>query len=276
MYIGTLLRCAHLEERRIAFFKEIGLDCIQIAGVFEEYLTPAPEGREKSDALFELLKKYDISVPTMFLSYPNQNWANPKEGIGIVPLHTRSERMLISCRLMEWCKRYGINSVTCHVGFVPEEKNEFYDRFILDMQQLARFAGSMGQEFLFETGTETPEQLKQTIDDINEPNVGVNFDPANLLIYNNGDPAGVVDLLADKIKVIHCKDANPPAAGEIRGKETVLGAGSTNFTGLLKRLVDGGFNGPCIIERELLPGPEQEKDIKEAVALIKSIIKGGK
>jgi sugar phosphate isomerase/epimerase len=274
MNIGTLLRCAHLEEQRIAFFKEIGLDCIQLAGVFEEYLTPAPEGREKSDAIFELLKKYDISVATMFLSYPNQNWANPKEGIGIVPLHTRAERMLISCRLMEWCKRYGINSVTCHVGFVPEEKNEFYDRFILDMQQLARFAGSMGQEFLFETGTETAAHLKQTIDDINEPNVGVNFDPANLLIYNNGDPAGVVDLLADKIKVIHCKDANPPAAGEVRGKETVLGAGSTNFTGLLKRLIAGGFNGPCIIERELLPGPEQEKDIKEAVALIKSIIKG--
>ena len=274
MYIGTLLRYAHLEERRIAFFKEIGLNAIQIAGIFEELLTPAPEGREKSDAIFELLKKYDIAVPTMFLSYPNQNWANPKEGIGVVPAHTRTERMLISCRLMEWCKRYGISSVSCHAGFVPEEKNEFYDRFILDMQQLARFAASMGQEFLFETGTETPEQLKQTIDDINEPNVGVNFDPANLLIYNNGDPAGVVDLLADKIKVIHCKDANPPAEGETRGRETVLGAGSTNFTGLLKRLIDGGFNGPCIIERELLPGPEQEKDIKEAVALIKSIVKG--
>ena len=274
MQIGTLLRCAHMDERRIAFFSEIGINCIQIAGVFEEHLAPTAEAREKSEALFELLNKYGIAVPTMFLSYPNQNWKNPKEGIGIVPAHTRSERMLISCRLMEWCRRYDINSVTCHVGFVPEERNEFYDRFILDMQQLARFAAALGQEFLFETGPETAAHLKQTIEDINEPNVGINFDPANLLIYNNGDPAGVVDLLADKIKVIHCKDSNPPAEGAAMGKETVLGAGSTNFTALLKRLVAGGFNGPFIIEREILPGPEQEKDIKDAVALIKSTVKG--
>ena len=274
MQIGTLLRCAHIDERRIAFFNEIGLDCIQIAGVMEEHLAPTAEARQKSDALFELFGKYNIAVPTMFLSYPNQNWKNPKEGIGIVPAHTRSDRMLISCRLMEWCKRYDINSVTCHVGFVPEEKNEFYDRFILDMQQLARFAAAMGQEFLFETGTETAVHLKQTIDDINEPNVGVNFDPANLLIYNNGDPAGVVDLLGDKIKVVHCKDSNPPAEGAVMGKETVLGQGSTNFAVLLKRIIDGGFNGPLIIEREILPGPEQEQDIKDAVALIKSIAKG--
>lgn len=274
MQIGTMLRCAHAEERRIAFFKEIGLDCIQIAGVMEDYLAPAAEAREKSDTLFELLNKYGIAVPTMFLSYPNQNWKNPREGIGVVPLHTRTERMLISCRLMEWCKRYGINSVSCHAGFVPGEKNEFYERFILDMQQLARFAASMGQEFLFETGTETAALLKQTIDDINEPNVGVNFDPANMLIYNNGDPAELVDLLSEKIRVIHCKDANPPVEGATSGRETVLGAGSTNFTALLKRLIASGFNGPLIIERELLPGPEQEKDIKDAVALIKSTVEG--
>lgn len=276
MQIGTLLRCAHIDERRIAFFQEIGLDCIQIAGVFENLLAPTAEAAKASDAFFELLRKYNISVPTMFLSYPNQNWANPREGIGIVPVATRTERMLISCRLMEWCKRYNIPSVSCHVGFVPEEKNDFYERFILDMQQLARFAAALGQEFLFETGTETAEHLKMILDDINEPNVGINFDPANMLIYNNGDPAGVVDLLGDKIKVIHCKDANPPVDASPMGKETVLGEGSTNFTALLKRLVSGGFNGPLIIEREILPGPEQEKDIKEAVALIKSTVKGEK
>ena len=276
MQIGTLIRCAQITEERLAFLQGIGLNCIQLAGVFEEHLAPTSEARQKSEALLTLLDKYGLAVPTMFLSYPNQNWANPREGIGVVPAATRAERMIISCRLMEWCKRYNINSVTCHVGFVPEERNEFYERFILDMRQLARFAAAMGQEFLFETGTETASHLKQTIDDIGEANVGVNFDPANMLIYNNGDPAELVDRLAEKIKVIHCKDANPPAADAVRGRETVLGEGSTNFAVLLKRLIDGGFNGPLIIERELPPGPEQEKDIKEAVALIKSIVKGDK
>ena len=275
MNIGALIRCTDIDERRIAFFREIGLNCIQIAGVYEEYLAPTAEAVKKSDALFELLDKYGISVPSMFLSYPDQDWTNPREGVGIVPLTTRCERMVISCRLMTWCKRYGINSVSCHVGFVPEEKNAFYDRFILDIRQLARFAATLGLDFLFETGTETAIHLKQIIDDINEPNVGVNFDPANMLVYNNGTPAEIADLLGDRIKVMHCKDADPPIGDAIRGKETVLGSGSTNFTSLLKRLVSNGFCGPLIIEREILPGPEQESDIKNATELIKSTLEGG-
>lgn len=274
MQIGTLLRCAHMEERRIALYKEIGMDCIQIAGVYEEYLAPTEEARKKSDELMALLKKYDMKVPSMFLSYPNQDWKNPRTGIGLVPEKTRVERMLISCRLMVWAHRYGINSITCHVGFVPEKEDPSYAGFIADMKQLLQFAASLGQEFLFETGTETVAGLKQTLDDIDEPNLGINFDPANLLYYGNDDPAVLVGELCDRIRVIHCKDARRAVGDEKKGKETVLGQGETNFAVLLTRILKSGFNGPLIIERELAPGPEQEKDITEAVKLIQSIVKG--
>ena len=78
----------------------------------------------------------------------------------------------------------------------------------------------------------------------------------------------------DRIRLVHCKDADPPEAGTARGRETPLGKGSTNFAALLKRLVDSGFRGPLIIERELPPGPEQEKDVAEAVQFLNSIVKG--
>ena len=194
--VGTLLRCPHMEERRIAFYHEIGLDSIQIAGVFENWLAPGKDARKASDDIFALLRKYDISVPTMFLSFPNQDWAHPREGIGLVPEKTRAERMILSCRQMNWGKRYGIRYITCHVGFVPEERGEFYERFIADMKQLVRFAAANEQEFLFETGTENVAGLKRTIEDIGEPNVGINFDPANLLIYGTDDPAVLADQLA--------------------------------------------------------------------------------
>ena len=270
--IGTLLRCGSIDERRIAYYHEIGLDSIQIAGVDEDWLAPGDDARKASDAFFELFRKYDITVPTMFMSYPNQDWKNPREGIGLVPEKTRAERMILTCRQMNWAKRYGIRYITCHAGFVPEERNEFYERFIADMKQLVKFAAANDQEFLFETGTETVAGLKQTIEDIGEPNVGINFDPANLLIYGTDDPAVLADQLADRIRVIHCKDADPAEAGAPRGKETVLGKGSTRFAELLKKMLSGGFRGPLIIERELPLGPEQEKDIAEAVGLIRSII----
>ena len=270
--IGTLLRCGGIDERRIAYYHEIGLDSLQIAGVYEDWLAPGDAARKASDAFFELFRKYDITVPTMFMSYPNQDWKNPREGIGLVPEKTRAERMILTCRQMNWAKRYGIRYITCHAGFVPEERNEFYERFIADMKQLVKFAAANEQEFLFETGTETVAGLKQTIEDIGEPNVGINFDPANLLIYGTDDPAILADQLTDRIRVIHCKDADPAEAGASRGKETVLGKGSTRFAELLKKLLSGGFSGPLIIERELPLGPEQEKDIAEAVKLIRSII----
>ena len=274
MNIGTILRCGQITEERVAFFRKVGLDCFQIAGVLEDWLAPTPAARQASDALFELFRKYDMTVPTMFLSYAGQNWADPRNGIGVFPLPTRTARMLLSCRQMEWAARYGIKLISCHAGFVPEEKGEFYDRLVSDMKQLLRFAAAFGQEFLFETGTETPENLRQLLEDLDEPNAGINFDPANLLIYDNGSPAELVEKLAPRIRVVHCKDANYPAAGEARGHETPLGKGETRFTELLGRLIAGGFRGPLIIERELRPGPEQEKDIAEAVQLLKSIVTG--
>ena len=269
--LGTLLRCADICERRVSFYHEIGLNAIQIAGVYEEWLAPGEEAHRKSDEIFALLRNFGFAVPGIFLSYPGQVWSDHST-IGLVPEMTRAGRMILSCRQMEWAKRYGIRYITCHVGFLPEEQGDFYHRFIADMKQLVRFAAANDQEFLFETGTETACWLQQTLDDIGEPNLGINFDPANLLIYGKDDPAALADLLAERIRIVHCKDAVPAAPGEGSGKETVLGQGATRFAKLLKKLLDGGFAGPLVIERELTPGPEQEKDIAEAVKYIRSIV----
>lgn len=270
--IGVLDRCGTIDERRIAFYKEIGLDCIQLAGVYEEWLAPTPEAGKATDELFALLQKYEISVPTMFFSYPNQ-WNTE---FGLIPQRYRAERIALSCRQMEWGRKFGAKYFACHVGFVPEERDETYKQFILDLKMLARFAAINDQYFMFETGTETVAGLGEMIADIDEPNVGINFDPANFLYYNTDDPAKLVDQLCDKILTVHCKDARRPLEGEKHGKETVLGQGETNFCVLLKRILDNGFNGPLIIERELAPGPEQEKDFRDAVQLIKSVMKGEK
>lgn len=268
--IGVLDRCGTIDERRIAFYKEIGLDCIQLAGVYEDWLAPTDAARKATDELYALLQKYDIAVPTMFFSYPNQ-WNTE---FGLVPIRYRAERMALSCRQMEWGKKFGAKYFACHVGYVPAETDESYAQLMLDLKMLARFAAINDQYFMFETGPESVAGLKNMIAAIDEPNVGINFDPANFLYYNNDDPALLVDQLVDKILTVHCKDAVRPAAGDKFGKETVLGQGATNFKVLLKRILDSGFNGPLIIERELAPGPEQEKDFRDAVQLIKSVMKG--
>ena len=274
MNVGTLLRCGDVTERRIAFFRDAGLDCLQIAGVYEDWLAPTAEARRASDALFDLFGKHGMTVPSLFLSYAGQDWDNPEETVGLVPAATRSARMVATCRQMEWAARRGIRLVSCHAGFLPDERGAFYASFVADMKQLLRFAAAYGQEFLFETGSETVDGLMRLLEDIGEPNAGVNFDPANILIYGKGDPAEFVEKLGSRIRLVHCKDANPPAANAARGRETPLGKGSTDFATLLRRVLASGFQGPLVIERELTPGPEQERDVAEAVKFLNSIVKG--
>ena len=221
-----------------------------------------------------MLRTRGISTPTMFLSFPNQDWAHPVEGVGLSPLKTRAERMILACRQMNWGKKYGVRYVTCHVGYFPEESTDEYKSLINDLKLLVRFAKANGQDFLFETGMENVPTLKRIFNDIGEDNLGLNFDPANLLIYGSDEPAHIVEEMGDLVKVIHCKDARHAAPTEKAGKETPLGKGDTDFANLLKSLLARGFAGPLIIERELPLGPEQEKDVAEAVIFIQNIIKG--
>lgn len=274
MTIGTLLRCGDVTERRIAFFREAGLDSIQIAGVYEEWLAPTSEARRSSDALFRLFGKYGLSVPSLFLSYTGQDWDNPEETVGLFPETTRSGRMVATCRQMEWAARHGIRLISCHAGFVPEVGDASYERFVADMKLLLRFAATLGQDFLFETGSETADTLLRLLDDLGESNAGINFDPANILIYGKGSPEELLERAGDRIKLVHCKDANPAEPDAARGRETPLGKGATNFAALLGSLLASGFRGPLVIERELPPGPDQERDVAEAAKFLKSLLKG--
>lgn len=275
-HIGTLIRTFDITEPRLAFYQQIGLDILQIAGVNEDYLVPTVEAVQKSDDLFALFRKYGFTVPTMFLSFPEQDWTRCDETVGLVPEAFRAGRMVLACRQMLWGKKYGIKYIACHVGTIPENGTEAYCRFVNDLRQLAAFANVNGQQFIFETGMESAAGMKTIIRELSPADTGINFDPANLLIYDQTAPDEFLDELIDKVQVVHCKDAVRPTGGSAMGRETPLGQGDTGFAQLLKRLLANGFAGPLIIERELPPGPEQERDISKAVTLIKNICEGVK
>ena len=96
--IGTILRCPTADERRIEYYHSLGMTAMQIAGVMENWLAPTDEAIARSEAIMAMLRERGISTPTMFLSFPNQDWAHPIEGVGLSPLKTRAERMILSCR----------------------------------------------------------------------------------------------------------------------------------------------------------------------------------
>lgn len=74
--------------------------------------------------------------------------------------------------------------------------------------------------FNFETGQETPITLLLTIQDIGLDNLGINLDPANLLMYGKGNPQDAVYMYGDYIRGVHIKDELYPTDGRRLGKET--------------------------------------------------------
>ncbi len=187
-----------------------------------------------------------------------------------------------SKRVLDLAKELGTDVVTTHIGVVPEDENT--DRFKIMQEacfELSRYADDIGAHFAIETGPEKSATLKNFLDSLGSTGVGVNLDPANLVMVTGDDPAGAVHNLKDYIVHTHAKDGkqnyyvDPDIIyGMVESHivtadsfiEVPLGEGSVNWDEYLKALEDIGYKGFLTIEREV--GDDPEKDIRKAVEFL--------
>ena len=193
--------------------------------------------------------------------------------IGLVPEHTRAQRLEHACCISDWAKRIDIDTVTSHMGFIPTDADSpVYKGFIETMKEFVAHCAKNNHIFAFETGQEPPDVLRRTIDDIGADNVGINLDPANLLLYGMGKPLEAVEAFGEFVVNTHCKDGQWPLGDGNLGKEMPLGQGDVNFPELIPALYKKGFRGPLTIEREI-SGDQQTKDILAAKEILEGIKK---
>jgi sugar phosphate isomerase/epimerase len=116
-------------------------------------------------------------------------------------------------------------------GKVAVEGNVAEEAFVrvLDLvRRICDHAASHSQTFALETGQERAEVLLAFIRDVDRPNLKINFDPANLILYGTGEPIAALQLLAPLVVSVHCKDGDWPPAGQpgMLGKERALAGGN--------------------------------------------------
>jgi sugar phosphate isomerase/epimerase len=136
---------------------------------------------------------------------------------------------------------------------------------------VAKRCKDLGLHFCFETGQETPVTLLRTMTDIGTGNLGINLDPANLLMYGKANPIDALDILGPYVKGVHAKDGEYPTTPGELGVEKPLGQGRVNFPVLVPKLKSFGYTGPLTIEREI-SGDQQIKDIRHAVQLLTPLL----
>jgi sugar phosphate isomerase/epimerase len=105
------------------------------------------------------------------------------------------------------------------------------------------------------------------------PNLRINFDPANMILYGTGDPIEALRLLAPHVVSVHCKDGDWPPKGVegALGSERPLGQGSVGMDRFVATLKEIGYKGILSIEREAENQEERIADIRMAVGLLKRL-----
>jgi len=113
--------------------------------------------------------------------------------------------------------------------------------------------------------------LSKFIEDVNRLNLGVNFDPANMLLYDADDPIKALDVLGKYVIGVHCKDGKRPERKGELGKEYPLGEGDVGIEKFIDKLKKIGYTGPLTIEREI-SGEKQIRDILKAKELLQKLV----
>ena len=248
--------------------KELGFPTCQINFPSEDYLSG-----DKNSQFKEALEKTGIEVTSVFVGFEGAIWdlVDGPRTIGFVPLKTRAERLIQGKRISDWVKDVGLKDVFCHVGFIPEDPNDSdYPNIVRTLEDFIGYCKANGQGFRFETGQETPETLLRTIEDVGLDNIGINLDPANLLLYGKAKPLEALDIFGRYVQGTHCKDGMWPTVPGKLGEEMPLGEGDVDFPNLIPKLKTLGYEGPLTIEREI-SGDQQIKDILRAKGILEEL-----
>ncbi len=232
---------------------------------------------DMADRIRETTQRCGIEISAFWCGWGAPAVWNFREGpttLGLVPAAYRADRVRILKKGSDFARRMGVGQMITHVGFIPENPNDsLYAEVVEAVREVAEHCRENGQVFLFETGQETPITLKRTIDDVAMDNVGVNLDPANLILYGKGNPVDALDVLGPYVRDVHAKDGLYPTDGYRLGTETPIGEGRVDFPALIRRLRTLGYDGPLTIEREIA-GEAQTRDILRAKTYLQRLIDG--
>jgi len=215
-------------------------------------------------------------------------------GHGFQRAEENVQKIVRSKAIVDLAADLGTRVVTTHIGVVPADpQSRTYETMRKACKELGDYAHAQGVAFAIETGPETATTLKAFLDRIDSPGMGVNLDPANLVMVVADDPAAAVRTLGRAIVHTHAKDGvqlQPCDPVKVYGafadggfaklveetgelfREVPLGEGGVDWDAYLAALEEIGYQGFLTIEREV--GDDPAADIAKAVRFLRDKIAG--
>jgi sugar phosphate isomerase/epimerase len=256
----------------LAEIQSLGVRCGQLGVPGDLDLTAEVASTWKSS-----LDQAQFPVVTVFAAYNGEQYADipaVQRTVGFIPRDTRKEREQRTYQVIDFAAAIGVASFACHIGFVPEDTTDPDYIEVREMvRRVADYAAKNKQSFALETGQEPAHVLQGFLKDVGRGNVGINFDPANMILYGTGDPIEALTVLGPQVVSVHVKDGDWPKPDQpgALGSERPLGQGSVGIPRFVAKLKEIGFRGPLNIEREAENQQERIADIRNAVGYLKSL-----
>ena len=243
---------------------QTGTSAVQLA------LDPLRTGEWQAEATFGELRASGIEVLSGMVATRGEDYSSLeriRETGGLRPdahWEENRESARASARL---ARRMGLTLVSFHAGFLPEEPDDPERAKLLDrLHTFVDIFADEGVALAFETGQESARTLAEFLEELDRESVGVNFDPANMLLYDKGDPVEALALLAPWVRQIHVKDAVRTETPDTWGTEVPAGTGQVDWDAFFDVLAARKLEVDLVIEREA--GEKRVVDIQRARALV--------
>ncbi|HEY2018151.1 MAG TPA: sugar phosphate isomerase/epimerase family protein [Bryobacteraceae bacterium] len=250
--------------------RSLGVKCGQLGVPGEMLLTPGIAAKWKAAVDAE-----GFTLVTVVAAYEGESYADRaavERTVGFIPPETRAAREQRTLEVSDFAAALGVGSIACHVGFVPDDPNNPDHLAVREtVRRVCDHAARHGQTFALETGQEPAEVLLRFIRDVDRPNLRINFDPANMILYGTGDPIEALRTLARYVVSVHAKDGDWPAAPGTLGTERPLGRGSVGMERFVRALEEVGFRGPLNVERETEDQADRLRDIGQGIELLRHL-----
>jgi sugar phosphate isomerase/epimerase len=180
---------------------------------------------------------------------------------GIVPDANWEGNKKIVTAGAQLTKELGCRYMSLHAGFLDESDPAAFAKYLERVTWIRDEAAKYGVTVILESGQETAEDLAHFLSSM--PGAGVNFDPANMILYDKGRPMAALRTLRPWIKQIHVKDAKRTKTPGTWGEEVRWGDGEVGGKAFIAALEKDGFTGNYVVEREA--GSDRPGDIRHAV-----------
>lgn len=249
--------------------ERLGLKKVQLG------LTPHRDDPGTWEGVQEILGESGISIVSGMFSTLGEDYSTPqtirKTG-GIVPDQHWEENQTIAKAAATLAQQMGLKLVSTHAGFLPHERSDpDFDKLSGRVAALAQMHSKIGGSLLLESGQESADTLLVFLDEMAKrgaSNVTVNFDPANMILYDMDEPIEALQKLVSHVQQVHVKDAKRTTVKGQWGEEVVVGTGQVDWVAFVRILAEADYEGDYIFEREA--GDDRVGDIAKGIAALKA------